>query len=227
MPQSKTLEVSSLSVPSATVFEIGKRILDIVGAIVGIILFSPIMLAVALHIKRVSGDGPVLADTPNRVGKDGKQFKLFKFRSMIPNAHVWLKSQPELWKTYQENDYKLDPDPRLLPGAKFIRKSSIDELPQFFNILKGEMSLVGPRAYYPFEVEEQLVKFPETKQNMEQALSIKPGLTGLWQISGRSKLSFTKRVELDAYYARKKSLVYDIIIILKTPYVVLTQKGAV
>ncbi|HOA18437.1 MAG TPA: sugar transferase [bacterium] len=207
-------------------YDCGKRILDVIGSVMAIIIFSPIMLAASVWIKIVSPSGPILADTPPRVGKDKKMFRFYKFRSMIPNAHEWLKNQPELWDQYVKNNYKLDPDPRLIKGAKFIRKSSIDEMPQFINVLKGDMSIVGPRAYYSFEVEEQLKKYPHVAGHMETALSVKPGITGLWQISGRSKLTFEERVELDAKYAQKKSLLYDLMIIAKTPYVVLTGKGA-
>ena len=145
---------------------------------------------------------------------------------MIPNAHEWLKARPEMWDKYVKNNYKLDPDPRLIRGAKFLRKSSIDEMPQFFNVLMGSMSLVGPRAYYAFEVEEQLKKYPQVCDLMDKALSVKPGITGLWQISGRSQLSFEERVGLDAKYAESRSLLYDLMIIFKTPYVVITGKGA-
>jgi exopolysaccharide production protein ExoY len=209
-----------------TMYDLGKRILDIIGSLVGIVLFSPLMLGTALWIKAVSSDGPVLADIPMRVGKNRKLFRFYKFRSMIPNAHEWLKCRPEMWEQYVKNNFKLDPDPRLIKGAKFLRKSSIDEMPQFFNVLQGSMSLVGPRAYYPFEVDEQLTKYPEVKEIMDHALSVKPGITGLWQVSGRSQLNFDERVRLDSRYADKKSLLYDLLIIVKTPYVVLTGKGA-
>lgn len=213
-----------------TFYEITKRILDIVGSIVGIILFGPIMIVAAIHIKRVSPEGPIFADTPLRVGKGGKEFKMFKFRSMIPLAHErMLRGEfgMELKQRYIDSGYKLDPDPRLIKGAKFLRKTSIDELPQFFNIFLGQMSLVGPRAYYMHEMKEQVERYPETKPLMETLLTVKPGLTGLWQISGRSNLSFPERVALDASYAQKRSILYDLLIIIKTPYVVLTNKGAV
>jgi exopolysaccharide production protein ExoY len=209
-----------------TMYDVGKRIIDILGALVGIVIFFPVMLCASLWIKAVSPTGPVLADIPMRVGKNRKLFRFYKFRSMIPNAHEWLKSKPEMWEQYVKNNFKLDPDPRLIKGAKFLRKSSIDEMPQFFNVLQGTMSLVGPRAYYPFEVDEQLTKYPEVEILMDHALSVKPGITGLWQVSGRSQLNFDERVKLDSKYADNKSLLYDLLIILKTPYVVLTGKGA-
>lgn len=207
-------------------FEIIKRIIDIFGSLVGIILFSPLMLLIAVYIKIVSPGGSVIADTKGRVGFKGKEFKLLKFRSMIPDAQSWLESQPELFKKYKENNFKLDPDPRLIPGGKFIRKYSLDELPQFFNILLGDMSLVGPRAYFRFELEEQLKKFPETKDFIAQMQLAKPGLTGVWQTSGRSSVGFVERIRMDADYAVKRSILYDIFIILKTPLVVIFGKGA-
>jgi len=207
-------------------FNITKRLIDIVGSIFGIILFSPILLVGAIWVKIVSPRGLVFANPPPRVGKNKVPFKLLKFRSMIPNAHDWMKSQPELWKKYLENDYKLDPDPRLLPGAKILRKFSIDEIPQFINILKGEMSLVGPRAYYFFEVENQLKKHPKSKRYIEEALGVKPGLTGPWQVGGRSEIGFADRVKMDAQYAKRHSILYDLLIILKTPLAVLMAKGA-
>lgn len=209
-----------------TFYEIGKRMLDMIGGIVGIVLFSPIMLATAIYIKIASPEGPVFADIPERLGKGGRKFKMFKFRSMIPNATEWLQDHPEIYKKYKENNYKLENDPRWIKGAKFMRRASIDELPQFFNILFGDMSLVGPRAYYPYEIKEQLEKFPEAAKYVEQLKKIKPGLTGVWQVSGRSGISFIDRVKMDASYANKKSLLYDLWMILKTPWVVLFSKGA-
>ena len=208
-------------------YDVGKRIIDIIGAVVGIIIFSPVMLLTALWIKAVSPDGPVFADIPKRVGKGSEEFHMFKFRSMIPNAQQWLEDRPEWLKKYRENDYKLDPDPRMIKGAKFIRKTSIDEMPQFFNILLGQMSLVGPRAYFPFELREQAKRYPKTKKHIEQVMTIKPGLTGPWQVGGRSEIGFVKRIKMDAGYAEVRSLPYDIFVILKTPIVVLLQKGAV
>lgn len=203
-----------------------KRFLDIVGAFVGLIIFSPLLIAGLLWVKIVSPEGPIFADIPLRVGKNKKPFKLLKFRSMIPNAHEIMLNDPKMRKLHRQSGYKLDPDPRLLPGAKFLRKSSIDEMPQFINILKGEMSLVGPRAYYFHEVEEQLEEHPEAKEEMEIALSVKPGLTGIWQTSGRSEIPFVGRVKMDAQYAKTRSILFDLMLILKTPYVVLTGKGA-
>jgi len=206
-----------------------KRAIDIVGSIICLIIFSPIMLVVSLWIKKVSPNGPVLADIPDRVGKDRKPFRFYKFRSMYPNAHELLKKDLELYAKYVKNNYKLgaDEDPRLIKGGKFLRQSSLDEFPQFLNVLKGEMSLIGPRAYYFFEIDEQVKRFPEAEPYLEKVLKIKPGITGLWQVSGRSDIGFVDRVKLDAKYADNISLLYDLWIVLKTPYVVLTRKGAI
>jgi lipopolysaccharide/colanic/teichoic acid biosynthesis glycosyltransferase len=210
-------------------YEITKRIIDIVGAFFLLVIFSPIVLITAIGIK-MGTPGPVFADTPKRVGKDGKLFHLFKFRSMIVNAHELLRTDPRfkrLYKEYKKSSYKLHEDPRITSIGKIIRRFSIDEVPQFINVLKGEMSIVGPRAYYPDELEEQQKRYPHTRKLVKEVLSVKPGITGYWQVSGRSDINFDKRVEMDAYYARKKSVWFDILIILRTPWAMLSGKGAI
>lgn len=207
-------------------YDIGKRVMDILGAIVGIVLFSPVMVLTVLWIKFVSPQGPVFADTPKRAGKNGRKFRFLKFRSMIPNAHEYLKKDSKLYQEYVANGYKLDPDPRWIKGARFLREYSIDELPQFINVLLGDMSIVGPRAYYPYELEEQVNKYPEAKDYIDSLLTVKPGITGPWQVGGRSKIGFVDRVRMDAEYAKKRSLLYDLLVIFKTPYVVITKRGA-
>ena len=210
-------------------YDVTKRIIDIVGAILGIIIFFPICILTIIAIE-LDSPGPIFADTPKRVGKNGKQFKFFKFRSMIPNAHQLLLTDPrfkKLLEEYKKSSYKLHNDPRITRVGRFIRKHSIDEIPQFLNVLKGEMSLVGPRAYYPFELEEQQKKFPHTKKLVKEVLKVKPGITGPWQVSGRSEISFEKRIQMDAEYARKRSILYDLKIILQTPIVMITGKGAI
>ena len=203
-----------------------KRLMDITGGLVGLILFSPLLLAVAAAIT-INSKGPVMADTPMRVGKNGKLFKMYKFRSMVVGAQDMLQKNPELLKEYKKNSYKLHNDPRVTTVGKFIRKFSIDEFPQFFNILMGEMSIVGPRAYYPFELEEQQKKYPKSRDFVKVILSSKPGLTGVWQVSGRSEINFDKRVEMDAQYVQRRSVLYDIYLIAKTIPAVLFGRGAV
>jgi exopolysaccharide production protein ExoY len=210
------------------VFDLLKRFLDIIGSIIGIIAFSPIMLITSIAIKLTS-PGPVFADIPMRVGKDGTMFKMYKFRSMYVGSHELLKNNPELFNKYKANSYKLtiDEDPRITAIGRFIRKTSIDEMPQIFNIIKGEMSLVGPRAYFPDELEDQQKKYPSTREFVKIIKSAKPGLTGEWQVSGRSEINFDKRVEMDANYVKKRSIFYDIWLILKTIPAVLFARGSV
>lgn len=209
-------------------FEVVKRTLDIFLSSVLIILFLPVIVLVTVAIK-LDSKGPVFADTPERVGKNGTLFKMYKFRSMIENAHELLRESPKfsgLYKDYKKGSYKLKDDPRITRVGHFIRKHSLDEVPQFFNILKGEMSLVGPRAYYPDELREQQKRYPQTRDNVKIVLSIKPGVTGHWQVSGRSEINFDKRIKMDAEYVKKRSILYDLSIILKTPGAMISGKGA-
>lgn len=203
-----------------------KRLLDIVGSLAGLIILSPLLIMVAAAIK-LDSLGPVMADTPMRAGKNGKLFSIYKFRSMVQNAHEILEKNPQLLEEYKRNSYKIFNDPRITRVGKFIRKYSIDEFPQFFNILKGEMSLVGPRAYYPYELEEQQEKYPRSKKYVRVILSGKPGLTGVWQVSGRSEINFDERVKMDADYVKRKSILYDFWIMLKTIPAVISGRGAV
>ena len=202
--------------------------LDIVFSIVLMALFSPVCLLTAIAIK-LNSKGPVFADVPERVGQEKINFKMFKFRSMIVDAHNLLRIDPRfttLYKEYKTGNYKLKKDPRITKVGKFIRKHSIDEIPQFLNVLRGEMSLVGPRAYYKDELEEQQKQYPHTKKLVTNVLSVKPGITGLWQVSGRSEINFDKRIEMDADYVKKRSILYDLLIILKTPWAMISGKGA-
>lgn len=209
-------------------YDFAKRVLDIFVSILGLIVFSPIILLIAILIPLDSA-GPVFADTPRRVGKNGKLFRMYKFRSMVKNAHDALTSNPQyqkLYKEYRRGSYKLKDDPRITRVGHFIRKFSLDEIPQFINVLKGEMSVVGPRAYYPDELEEQQKQYPFTKENVKIVLSVKPGITGIWQVSGRSEIHFDKRIKLDALYAEKRSVIFDVMILLKTPFAMISGKGA-
>lgn len=206
-----------------------KRCIDILGSLVLLVVFAPIALVSAIAIK-LDTLGPAFADTPERVGQGGKLFKLYKFRSMVINAHTKLRKDPELKKLYQQykrNSYKLKADPRVTPVGRFIRKHSIDEVPQLLNVLKGDMSLVGPRPYYPDELVEQQRKYPHTKELVGIVLSAKPGITGHWQVSGRSEVNFDKRIKMDADYVKKRSVVFDILILLKSPWAMISGKGAV
>lgn len=209
-------------------YEVTKRLLDIVLATILGLIFLPVIIATALAIK-LSSPGPILADTPMRVGKGGKLFKMYKFRSMVVDAHKLLRTSPrfkKLYERYKRNSYKLKEDPRVTSAGKFIRKHSIDEIPQLINVLKGDMSLVGPRAYYPDELRDQQAKYPHTKDLVEVVSAIKPGITGAWQVSGRSAVNFDKRIEMDASYVKKRSILYDLGIVFKTPWAMLSGRGA-
>ncbi len=210
-------------------YNVLKRCIDIVGSTALGILFLPVSIIVAIAIV-FDSPGPIFADTPMRVGKGGKPFKLYKFRSMIVNAHVKLRTDPKLRTLYQEykrNSYKLREDPRVTAVGRFIRKHSLDEIPQFLNVLKGDMSLVGPRPYYSDELVEQQRKYPHTKNLVKIVLSSRPGITGYWQVSGRSEVNFDKRIKLDADYVLKRSLMLDLFILLKSPWAMISGKGAV
>jgi lipopolysaccharide/colanic/teichoic acid biosynthesis glycosyltransferase len=209
-------------------YDLLKRVIDIGFASILVIIFLPVIISVAIAIK-LDSQGPVFADTPERVGRGGKKFKMYKFRSMIQNAHKMLREDPKyahLYYAYKRSSYKLKDDPRITKVGRFIRKHSLDEVPQFFNVLKGEMSIVGPRAYYPDELEDQQEKYPYTRRSVKVVLSVKPGITGLWQVSGRSEINFDKRIELDAQYVKKRSILYDLWIILKSPWVMISGRGA-
>lgn len=206
-----------------------KRLLDVVLSIILLIIFFPIIVIISILIK-LDSKGPILADVPERVGQNGKKFKMYKFRSMIVDAHYLLRKDPKFKKLYEEyknSNYKLKKDPRITRVGKFIRKHSLDEIPQLINVLKGEMSIVGPRAYYPDELEEQLKKYPHTKKLLKKVLSVKPGITGLWQVNGRSEINFDKRIVIDSQYVDNVSLINDLKIIIKTPLIMITGKGAI
>lgn len=209
-------------------YQFGKRLIDIISSVLLLIVFFPIIIIISIAIK-LDSRGPVLADTPRRVGRNGRLFKMYKFRSMVENAHEILRENPKysmLYDVYRKGSYKLKNDPRITKIGRFIRKHSLDEIPQALNILRGEMSLVGPRAYYPDELRNQQKKYPHTANSVKVVLSVKPGVTGFWQVSGRSEINFDKRIEMDAAYVRKRSILYDLWIIAKTPWAMISGRGA-
>jgi lipopolysaccharide/colanic/teichoic acid biosynthesis glycosyltransferase len=193
-----------------------KRALDLSGAVVCLILLSPLLLAIALLVKLDSA-GPVLYKR-RLVGLKGQPFTAYKFRTMVSNAHDLLQQDPELLCQYQQT-LKIAKDPRVTRLGRILRKTSLDELPQLFNVLRGEMSLVGPRMLGDIELE----RYGAYK---EKVLSVKPGITGLWQVSGRHTVSFERRVELDLEYVEHWSPGLDLKILLLTIPAVLTRKGA-
>ncbi len=205
-----------------------KRAIDIAGSLAALILLSPLLFAIAIAIKLTS-KGPTLF-RQTRVGQYGVRFTFLKFRSMYfgndPQIHqdyvARLISGEDDGKQRDANGglYKIKDDPRISPVGKFLRKTSLDELPQFFNVLKGEMSLVGPRPPIPYEVEAYDI------WHRRRFLEVKPGITGLWQVKGRSKLKFEDMVRLDLEYARTWSLGLDFKILLETPRAVFSGEGA-
>lgn len=213
-------------------YEAIKRAIDIAAGITGILVFGIPMLVIAIANKLDSKGPAIFIQT--RVGRGGRHFKMYKFASMITRTEeeekefleTWKEENPKLWAKYKANNFKLEDDPRITRVGKFVRKTSLDELPQFFNVLKGEMSLVGPRAYKPDELEHHRGEDLSSREDVDDLLTAKPGITGLWQVSGRSKIDFADRVKLDAGYARRRSLLEDIRIILKTPLVVFKGGGA-
>lgn len=205
-------------------YNIGKRAIDLVLSSCGLVIGLPIFIIVAALIK-IESKGTIFF-LQKRVGKKGKIFKMFKFRTMIVDAEALLYKKPALFREYQSMGYKLKNDPRVTKIGSILRKYSLDELPQLINILKGEMSMVGPRAYKEDELKAQLARHNYSEKYLEKVLSVKPGLTGVWQVSGRSEIDFKERIFLDFTYAKRKSILYDFLIILKTIPAVFKGKGA-
>lgn len=197
-----------------------KRILDIIIASVALIFVLPLLLIVALFIRLQDG-GPALY-AQKRYGREGKTFRCFKLRSMVMDSDKRLQeilaSDPAAREEWDRTQ-KLTNDPRITPLGQFIRKTSIDELPQLINVLRGEMSLVGPRPI----VENEITKYGEYYRDY---CAVRPGLTGLWQVEGRSDTTYEERVQLDAKYARTHNLTGDIVIMLRTVPAVLFSRGA-
>lgn len=199
-----------------------KRLMDIIIALLLLILFLPIWIIIPILIM-FDSPGPIIF-VHKRVGKNGKPIYLYKFRSMVADADEILhKKDKDLLAKFKAGDWKLENDPRITKLGKMLRSLTIDEFPQIFNVLKGEMSIVGPRAYVQRELEEQQKKYPETRALVADILSVKPGITGPWQTSGRNEIPFNKRASMDAEYARQKSILHDIVILLKTPRAMISK----
>lgn len=215
------LVVSSSNEESRFLSRIIKRLLDIAGGLVGCMLLLPLSLYVR-HVNRANGDFDPIFFVQNRLGKDGNYFPLYKFRTMVPNAEQILEElmekDPNIKEEYLTNK-KLKNDPRITKAGTFLRKKSLDEFPQLLNVLKGEMSLVGPRPYLPREKEDM-------KEYYDSVVGCKPGITGMWQSHGRSDVGFEERCEMDDYYFRNWSLWLDITILIKTAKGVLKHDGA-
>lgn len=194
-----------------------KRVFDMISSLLLFIVISPLLLIVAISIK-IDSKGPVLFKH-KRIGYHGKEIYLYKFRSMVVNAEDLIKSfTPDQQREWKEN-YKLENDPRVTRVGKFIRKTSIDELPQLLNIIGGSLSVVGPRPV----IGEELDKYGNNK---EKLLSVKPGLTGYWASHGRSNTSYDERMSMELYYVDNASIALDIRILFKTVISVFRKEGA-
>ncbi|WP_449598720.1 sugar transferase [Niallia sp. Marseille-Q9988] len=207
----------NISVNTARSYLVMKRAIDIIGSFCGLVVLSFCFVIIAFLIKIEDPKGKVFFKQL-RVGKNGRKFYMYKFRSMASDAEERLKELLVL-NEVSGAMFKMKDDPRVTKVGKFIRKTSIDELPQLFNVLKGDMSLVGPRPPLPREVEEY-------SAYDKQRLLVTPGCTGLWQVSGRSNIGFEEMVELDLYYIKERSIFFDCKIMLKTVLVLFGSKDA-
>ena len=219
------MNLEQQGVEKTTLRELGyrfiKRLFDIICGLIGLIILIPITIILKI-INMISGDFAPVIFSQNRIGKNGREFKFYKFRSMVPNADEILFKTLEMDKIaaeeYKKNK-KFKNDPRITKVGKIIRKLSIDELPQLINVLKGDMSIIGNRPYLPREKDDM-------EEFYNDIIKTKPGITGYWQVNGRSKTTFKERLELEQHYSKNYSLILDIQIFFKTFKVVLFGKDA-
>lgn len=218
-PVSTTIDNKRLSAITEKVI---KRIIDIIGGLIGTIALIPLTIIIYISNLLSKDKGPLFY-CQERIGKNGKVFKMYKYRSMVVGADeklfAYLKENEEARKEYKEYK-KLKNDPRVTKVGNFIRKTSLDEFPQFINVLKGEMSLVGPRPYLPREKED-------IGEYYTYIIQSKPGITGYWQIAGRSDVTFEERLKMDYYYNKNKNLKTDLKILTKTVLNVVKKEGAI
>ena len=210
------IEIDNMEI-KGKIYRAFKRIVDIILGCIGLVLLSPVFLILAICIK-IDSKGPVIF-AHKRIGKNGKEFNMYKFRSMYENAEEMIENFNEEQKREWQENFKLENDPRITKVGKFLRKTSLDELPQIVNIIKGDLSIIGPRPI----VDEELEKYGENK---EKFLSITPGLTGYWQANGRSNTTYEERMQMELYYIDNQSLLLDIKIFFKTIVSVLKKEGA-
>ena len=209
---------SKISNKSFLVYNFFKRSFDIISASIGILFLLPLFIVLAILVK-LDSKGPIFF-SHKRIGKNGKIIGIYKFRSMVSNSEEIFKNFTEEQKKEFEKNFKLDDDPRITKIGGFLRKTSLDELPQLLNIIKGDMSVVGPIPIVRAEVEKYGVC-------ADKLFSVKPGLTGFWQANGRSDTTYEERVQMDMYYIDNRSFLLDIRIILKTVISVIRKEGAV
>lgn len=202
-----------------SLYLIVKRLLDILVSLIAVILLSPVYLIISIWIKATDGGSVFFSQV--RLGKNGRKFKMYKFRSMLVNADEILHSDPKLYQRYVDNGFKLPEgeDPRITRVGRLLRKSSLDELPQFFNVLKGDMSLIGPRPIVPEELKEY-------GDRANKFLSVKPGAMGLWQATGRSNVQYPERCDVELSYVDQASLGFDIKIFFMCIISIIKADGA-
>ncbi len=215
---SKAAASNTHSVKPKPIYDFVKRVFDIVWSLIGLIVLSPVFIILSILVKTTS-EGPVFF-AHKRVGKGGKTIKIYKFRSMVTNAEELIKQFTPEQKAEYEKNFKLENDPRITKVGNFMRKTSLDELPQLINILKGDISIVGPRPVMDVET-----KIYGNYRNM--LLSVKPGLTGFWAANGRSHTTYTRRRAMEIYYVKNRSVLLDLKIIFKTFISVFKREGAV
>lgn len=215
---SKAAASNTHSVKPKPIYDFVKRVFDIVWSLIGLIVLSPVFIILSILVKTTS-EGPVFF-AHKRVGKGGKTIKIYKFRSMVTNAEELIKQFTPEQKAEYEKNFKLENDPRITKVGNFMRKTSLDELPQLINILKGDISIVGPRPVMDVET-----KIYGNYRNM--LLSVKPGLTGFWAANGRSHTTYTRRRAMEIYYVKNRSVLLDSKIIFKTFISVFKREGAV
>ena len=199
------------------VYKAIKRVFDIIFSLIGLVLLSPIFLIISIIIK-LDSKGPVFF-VHSRIGEKGKPIGIYKFRTMVNNAEDLIKKFTPEQKEEFERSYKLENDPRITKVGDFLRKTSLDELPQILNILKGELSIIGPRPI----VQSELDKYEDNK---DKFLSVRPGLTGYWAANGRSDTSYEERMQMELYYVDNMSFKLDVKIFFKTIFAVLKKEGA-
>ena len=199
---------------------ISKRLIDLTIALLGLIFFSPAFIVIYILLKLKNPQAPALF-CQERIGYRGKKFTIYKFRSMVPNAEAVLQDDPALYERFVASGYKLptDDDPRITRLGAFLRRSSLDEIPQFWNMLLGDMSLVGPRPVVHAELQEY-------GEHVDLFLSVRPGVLGLWQASGRSLIEYPERTEIELEYVRHAGFWYDVGIIFKNVIAIFKSKGA-
>lgn len=214
------LESKEKSALSKFCYQFTKRSFDVVCSLLGCLVLLPIALVVKV-MYMISGDFNSIFYTQKRIGKDGKEFNFYKFRTMVPNADEVLKKllKQKKYKKQWESHHKIDNDPRITKIGKILRKTSLDELPQLINVLKSDMSLIGPRPLVPGELDEH-------KGNHKIYESVKPGITGWWASHGRSALTYQERLKLEYYYVQNQSLMLDIKCVFATVMAVLKKTGA-